>query len=215
MSRSLHTQKLDVRALRRISRPFGKRRREADFLCGRVAVKSAVGPKRLTIKVQKPLPGMLHGVSCRQIHDFLDRLGPAARYGLKSIQCRQESAIRTEGIVFAEYIIGGELRLYSLPVSPWLLPFLLHAADRDVFQRYGAQIAEDEERERTIVRWSAPGLTKYCLLEVLAHEIGHHLLQYHHGKRPAPICRRADHEKRADLQSRRVKQSDIRDVDSL
>ena len=38
----------------------------------------------------------------------------------------------------------------------------------------------------------------------MAHELGHHLLQRTRGTK-ATVCRRGDHERRADLQCRRVR----------
>ena len=89
---------------------------------------------------------------------------------------------------------------------PWRLPYLLLPRDIETFERYGAQVETDTERERTTVHWSLEGLKRFALVEALAHELGHHLLQYHQGKRGVMFCRRSDHEARADLQSRRVQQ---------
>lgn len=203
MSRSLHTQKLSIRALRRLARPYSRRREEAALLSGSVRSKLAVIP-RLLIKRQKPLPGMRHLLTSDEIAAFLDWSGPLFRYGLKRICLRQEHALRPEGMVFAEYLLSGEIHLYAVPGSPWRLPFLLQEKDRVAFARYGAQCEFDIEREQTNVHWAEEGLKRFALCEVLVHEIGHHLLQYHKGKRKVQVCRVRDHELRANLQSRRA-----------
>jgi hypothetical protein len=47
------------------------------------------------------------------------------------------------------------------------------------------------------VKWSPVALKEFVLFEGLMHEIGHHLIQQHAGKRTARVMRTADHEKRA------------------
>lgn len=157
------------------------------------------------IEVQKPLPRLHHPVSVRDVRALLGRLGPTASYGLKSIRLRREAALRPEGIVFAEYAVPGRIDLFALPECPWRLPFQLHAIDRAAFEMYGAHIEIDNPGGFTIVYWGEAGLARFVLTEVLAHELGHHLFQHHRGKRSAKLCRHSDHERRADLHSRRVR----------
>src|SRR5947209_7183216 len=95
MSRSLHTQKLTVRALRRLARPYGKRREDAVRISGRKPVDAvpdqpqlsiarkgtAPGdeqapsdravPLRLSITRQKSLPGSWYPVSPQDIRDLI------------------------------------------------------------------------------------------------------------------------------------------------
>ncbi len=91
-----------------------------------------------------------------------------------------------------------------MPASPWRLPFLLADSDLAAFARHGAHCSVDTGLHRTIVEWLDDSLRDFCLVEVLAHELGHHLLQYNAGKRAAPIRRRFDHERFADLHGRRA-----------
>ncbi len=226
MSRSLNTQKLKERALRRLVRPHGKRREDGDRLSGRrrgnavhvrqrlpisIQKSASVGeqassegavPLRLAITKQKPLPGTHYPITLQDIRDLLAALGPVSTYGLKSVRLRQEGAVRREGIVFAEYGLSGDITLFALPASPWWLPFLLTAEDSASFERYGAHIEADSRLETTTVAWSPDGLRQFTLYEVLAHELGHHLLQRTRGTK-AKVCRHGDHERRADLQTRR------------
>lgn len=216
MSRSLHTQKLSVRAQRRLERPYSKRREEARRLSGRehgTQQAPIALPRRHPVQTRKAPPGMQHPLALRDIQALIERLGPASLYGLKTIRFRPESALRAEGIVFAEYAPPGEIHLYTLPASPWRLSFLLTAEDREAFEGYDARLEIDLDREQTTIYWSADGLKRFMLYEVLAHELGHHLLQHHKGKRKATLCRRSDHEKRADLQSRRAQKMAERGID--
>lgn len=204
MSRSLHTQKLERRAERRLQRPRSKRRTEGMLLSGRLAPAAAAARHGRIIGERKPPKGLHFPVTPCDIRSFLRDLGPATLYGIRSIRFRAESAVVRSGIVFAEYVIPGEIHIYALPVTPWRLPFTLGPEDITAFAAYGARVKTDRERERTEVLWTAGDLRRYLLHEVLAHELGHHLLQYHKGKLPATICRRADHELRAELESRRT-----------
>lgn len=205
MSRSLHTQKLECRAERRLARPYSKRCTEAAYLDGSAPKpKTPDMPWRLRIRNSKPLPGMQPLLTVRDIMALLDPLGPTALYGLKAIRLRRENAIRLEGVVFAEYLPGGEIHLYAVPTLPWRLPFLLAPADQELFLRYGASIAEHPQRLMTTIHWNAATLKRFALYGVLAHELGHHLLQHHGGKRKVMFCRRSDHEQRADLESHRI-----------
>jgi hypothetical protein len=204
VSRSLHTQKLDVRAERRLDRPYSKRQAEADRLSGRDVRYSAATSCRPRIEWQKPLSGTWQPLKVRDVRTFLKSLGPPAAYGLRVIRLKRESAFSAEGIVFAEYVMPGEIRLYSVPANPWELPFILACADRAAFERHGARVEVDFAQEQTTVRWSADGLKQFVLYEVLAHELGHHMLQYRKGKRTEAVCRWSDHERRAHLHSPRA-----------
>jgi hypothetical protein len=204
LSRSLNTQKLEARAQRRTARPYGKRRDEAEYIRGRADAELLAPIRRPVIRIQKPAPGMRQPLTRRQIQLHLEAVGPQYYYGLRRITCRHESAITPDGIVFGEYIVPGEIWLYSVPEGPWPLPFLLYDSDCVTFGRYGAQIQADRDRGRTVVSWAADDLARFMLREVLFHELGHHRLQYHKGKRSAVVCRRSDHERCADLHARRI-----------
>jgi len=50
------------------------------------------------------------------------------------------------------------------------------------------------ECHETLVDWPQDTLWRFMLEEVLLHELGHHVLQHHKGKRPERIARTRDHE---------------------
>lgn len=199
MARSLHTQKLVLRAERRLARPYSKRRSEALILSGRAKDSAVTAPLCLPIRMCRPQPGLYHPITRQDIEATVRLLGPASIYGLKSIQLRSEPAIREEGIVFAEYSVSADILLYALPTDEWHVPFLLAASDLEAFQRFGAHIEADIDRTITTVRWSRHQLKRYCSIEVLAHELGHHAVQRRRGIFGKPACRTKDHERLADL----------------
>jgi hypothetical protein len=196
---------LEERAHRRIERPFGCRRAEAGALSGRTPQPAAATPRHLRIRVQKPLAGMKQPLAAAHIRALLETLGPESAYGLRSVTCCQRSAVTADSIVFGEYVPPGDIILYSLPALPWRLAFLLHAEHIALFEAYGARVHANPVSGQTRVDWTSVGLTRFALYEVLAHELGHHRLQYGKGKRSAPAARRADHELRADLYSMRAR----------
>ena len=158
----------------------------------------------LRILAQKPLPHLVCPLHPQEIRAFLHCIGPSAVYGLRVIRLRQECLLNPSGIVFAEYVVPGEIHLYAVPASPWQFRFVLSRFDREAFIRHGASVHVDQSRSQTTVYWTPNGLKSYLLYEVLAHEIGHHILQHNKGKRQAQIRRRFDHEACADLYSRRI-----------
>ncbi len=209
MSRSLHTQPLALRASRRLARPHSRRRAEAAFLSGRATREISarlVAGKRLRLRMSQPLPGTLHPLCARDLRERLARLGPTAAYGLQSIRLRRECAFAGESFVFAEYVVPGHIELYAVPESPWYLPFIPSPEDQAAFVRHGARLRVDTLRQQTTVEWTLPGLKSFLLSEVLAHELGHHRLQYNKGKRLAVVCRRRDHEQCAERYCRRTRE---------
>jgi hypothetical protein len=199
MARSLHTQKLELRAERRLARPYSKRRSEAARVFGWSQCAAADTSLSLPISIQRPPPGLTHPLTQRDIRSLIEGFGPLSIYGLRSIRLRSESAILADGIVFGEYALPGGIHLYSLPEGDWNLPFLLLPQDRAAFRRHGAQIEIDVHRGQTSVTWHEQGLKQYLLYDVLAHEFGHHAVQRRCGKFLATTCRKSDHEAQADL----------------
>ena len=161
-------------------------------------------PRQPRIVTQKPLPGFVLPLRSCDVRLFLTRLGPAAAYGLCEVRLRRECLFGTIGVTFAEYILPGRIDVYAVPASPWRLAFVPPPADLQAIGRYAARVDVNQAARQTTVWWEPGGLTAFFLYEVLAHEIGHHVLQQHRGKRSAQVCRRADHESCADLYARRV-----------
>ena len=46
----------------------------------------------------------------------------------------------------------------------------------------------------TLVDWPKDTLRRFMQEKVLLHELGHHVLQHHKGKRPVRVARTRDHE---------------------
>jgi hypothetical protein len=219
MSRSLHTDPLAVRAARRLAHPHAgrdahdpsRRQRQAAW-CKRQglppppspAPASAAPPRPpagLQVRAIPPRSGWHHPAGPREILRLLLQL-PAAAHGLRAIELRpQPSGARAQGLQFGCYGPPGRIVLHELPLPPWRLPGVLSAAGLRCFTRHGAHITH--HTVFTIIDWPPQALQRFVLGEVLLHELGHHLLQHHQGKRLGRIARTRDHEAFADRSARR------------
>lgn len=137
-----------------------------------------------------------------EIEELLLRVGPSSFYGLRIIELvrggRDWALGRFEAI--------GRIRLFDVPTPPWRLTRRLRSEDRLRLSRAGALLASDE-RGALVVSWPGTTLRDFFLLHILLHEIGHHILQHHKGKRPATIARRRDHEAFAELYAERTRRT--------
>ncbi len=215
ISRSLHTQHITERATRRLLRPHSARYAEAALLSGRethfrpvtiaadtdAPVRLSGGPR---ITTHKPLPDLVLPLCPSDVRRFFAILGPASLYGLRRVRLRQQCLFTPQGVTFAEYTLGGAIDIYAVPPSPWRLAFVPCDSDLRAFTRHAARLDVETTARRTTVWWEPDGLLAFFLFEVLAHEIGHHVLQRDRGRQSTPACRRADHEACADTYARRV-----------
>jgi hypothetical protein len=62
----------------------------------------------------------------------------------------------------------------------------------------GAIVVNQPSLDRSTIEWPGQSLRRF-MTWVLLHELGHHVLQHHTGKRRVCIARRADHEAHACL----------------
>jgi hypothetical protein len=212
MSRSKHTDPRDIRAARRVRAPAQgrgtddlSRRREvgrAHKEAG-VARESGIpsadrlnGPSRLRIIVRPPRNGFHHPAGEPAILALLNNLGPVAYYGLRTIEMARApaNASAAAGLLFGRYHVPGRIVLYEQPAPPWRLPGLPGAEVTRRLKRAGAAVNVLRGAGATLVNWPRGALRRFMLEEVLLHELGHHVLQQHKGKRPVRVARTRDHE---------------------
>lgn len=159
--------------------------------------KKAAPLPRLIVK--RPRSGYFHPARKIEIFDLLRFFGEECTYGLRTIELLQCGRRHRAGeIVFGTLLIPGRIVLYEQPASPWLLPGTLSAKQQEKLRRAGAMVEAMSEPSQTIVSWPGDALRDFMLFDVLMHEIGHHLLQHHKGKRRARVARTADHEALAE-----------------
>ena len=150
---------------------------------------------------RQPRRGFDHPLSKQDVRQFLESIGALAVYGLRSIEFTRDGTNpgRTASLAFGRYEAPGRILLFEQPLPPWRLQGKLVKRDAERFERCGALVCRLSEVGATLVDWPADTLQHFMLEEVLLHELGHHVLQYHKGKRLARIARTKDHEAFAAL----------------
>ena len=207
MSRSKHTDPKVLRAIRRLREPFQTRsagdrrfrRRSAQGLkeLG-VTVESnrkAKCPQKLQLRIliQEPGPGFYHPASSKDILAVFREVGPLALYGLRAVELVR-LPVASGSLNFGRYEAPGRIILFAQPVKPRRLQGLLKPDVVQYLEGAGAVVRLHPGAESTLVNWPRQALRRFMLEEVLLHELGHHLLQHHKGKRSQRVARTRDHE---------------------
>jgi hypothetical protein len=129
--------------------------------------------------------------------------GPAATYGLRGIELRQQPAAVGTGVAVAALRVPGLVLLFEQPAPPWELPGRLTDLATARLRRAGARVAAGPAGTR--VDWPGSTLRDFMLLDGLMHEIGHHRIQHAARKQHIRAMRTADHERRADVYALRAR----------
>lgn len=140
------------------------------------------------IVAKRPRRGCSHPASRRDVGVALRLFGEACSYGVRAVKLRQGAGC---GWCFGRLIVPGRIVLFDQPPSPWRLPGL-REDDRRRLEVAGATV--EAQAGAVLVRWTPDALRDFMLFDVLAHELGHHRLQHHKGKRAVQIARTRDHE---------------------
>jgi hypothetical protein len=204
LTRTLHTQPRSILAGRRAGAPHRSRgdeplaaRRQQRLIrdLGVELLEDADGqwPR---IRVGRCRPGFFHPIGRGEIIEALAFFGPPARYGLRSIELRQSVGEEDGSITLARLLVPGVIVLYEQAMPPWLIRGELTQESKARLERAGAAV--ESEPAVTRVEWRGRSLPDFMLFEGLMHEIGHHLIQHHTGKRLARVMRTADQERRAE-----------------
>jgi hypothetical protein len=153
------------------------------------AARRAVLPR---VRARAPAPGRHHPASAADVRDALERFGPSAYYGVTLVELMPA---RTDDgpLVLGRLIGAGEIALYDQPASPWKLGAALSARDLARLAAAGADVATDG-----VVAWPEDTLRRFMLGHVLAHELGHHVLQHERRLRGERAARTSEHEARAE-----------------
>ena len=126
---------------------------------------------------------------------MLHAIGPLALYGVRAIELTRGRAGGARApLTFGRYRVPGTVVLYEQPMPPWRLPGSIAPAAARRLESAGAVLTPLAGAGATLVDWPEGTLRRFMLEEVLLHEIGHHVLQHHTGKRPVRIARTRDHE---------------------
>jgi hypothetical protein len=218
MSRSKHTDPRWLRASRRVRGPFDRRDTDDLSLRRKLRPRSPSGNSTPAPRIKRayslpvvpriiwhqPRPGFHYPITKQDVLTFLETIGSLAVYGLRSIEfTRGRISDPPVLLLFGRYETPGRILLFEQARSPWRLHGRLSKKDVNRFERAGAKLIELPQSGTTLVDWPADTLGRFMLEEVLLHEMGHHVLQHHKGKRLDRIARTKDHEAFAALFSMR------------
>jgi len=156
----------------------------------------------VAVRVCPPRRGFLHPAGPADIVRVLTFFGPAAAYGLRGIELRQQPAADT-GPAVAALRVPGLVLLFEQPAPPWDLAGQLADVATARLQRAGARVATGPAGTR--VDWPGDTLRDFMLFDGLMHEIGHHMIQHTARKQRTRAMRTADHERRADRYAMRAR----------
>jgi len=204
LTRTLHTQPRSMLAARRAGAPHRSRGDEPLAAHRQQRLISDLGVELREdddgrwprIRVGRSRPGFLHPIGRGEIVEVLTFFGPLARYGLRSIELRQSVGEESGSLTLSRLLVPGRIVLYEQTQPPWLFRGELSQESKARLERAGAAI--ESEPALTRVEWPGRSLADFMLFDGLMHEIGHHLIQHHKGKRLARVMRTSDHERRAE-----------------
>jgi hypothetical protein len=211
VSRSVHTTPIHLRAARRARAPLASRgaaeRRRADRLRRSLREAGAAPrdagcppPPESSIKLprihaSRLCSGLIHAITEADIRRTLLCLGEVAFYGLREVHLLPGAAARPPGLHLGRYMFPGTVRIFAVEPSPWNLIGRPDPASLERMRLYGAVIEDHAGVAGTVIRWPGTSLRDFVLIDVLMHEVGHHIIQQYTGKRPARVRRTSDHER--------------------
>jgi hypothetical protein len=146
----------------------------------------------------------VHPAGPAEVLRVLVFFGPAAAYGLRAIELRQQPAAGT-GPAVAALRVPGLVLLFEQPAPPWELSGQLTDVATARLQRAGARVAAGPAGTR--VDWPGSTLRDFMLFDGLMHEIGHHRIQNAAHRQRTRAMRTADHERCADAYAIRARQA--------
>jgi hypothetical protein len=144
------------------------------------------------VRARRAGRGRHHPASAADVRSALKTFGEETYYGLLSIELVQAPLTRTE-LPLGELIGPGRIVLYDQALSPWRLGFELPTDERARLLAAGARSDKDG-----VVTWPGDSLRRFMLGYVLAHELGHHILQHERRLRGERGARTKEHESHAE-----------------
>ena len=158
------------------------------------------GPR---VQVGRPPTGFFHPATRAHVLDLLRRAGAECLYGLRAVRLSVAPRTDRTELRFGRLIVPGVVVLYAQPAPPWVLPGRLPEGEQERLESAGAGITQAGGGNQTVVAWPGDTLRRFMLLDVLLHELGHHVLQHERRAPAGRIVRTRDHEAFADQFARR------------
>ena len=151
------------------------------------------------VRARRPRPGQHHPASAADVRSALMRFGEGTYYGVESVEL-VPSPVAAKGLSLGVLVGPGRILLYDQAPSPWRLGFALAPEQRAQFGAAGADLGEEG-----VVSWPGDSLRRFMLGYVLAHELGHHVLQHERRLRGERGARTREHEARAEAIAARLR----------
>lgn len=124
------------------------------------------------VRERAPSRGRHHPAGAGDVRAALEWFGLSAHYGVKLIELVPVRA-GDAGLVLGRLVGPGHIVLYDQRASPWRLGQTLRAADLARLAAAGADVAV-----KGVIVWPDDTLRRFVLGHVLAHELGHHVVQH-------------------------------------
>jgi hypothetical protein len=151
---------------------------------------------RADVHVIPPRAGFVHPATQRDIEEVLEFFAPLAIYGLQSVELRHAVDVGMgDRIPIARLHVPGRVVLYEQRRPPW---GIRRPSARSVERLRRAAAVLDVSGGAARVEWPGDTLRDFMLFDGLMHEVGHHLVEHHRGKRSVRVMRSADHERYAE-----------------
>jgi hypothetical protein len=160
------------------------------------AARRAVFP---AVRERRASRGRYHPASAEDVRSALRAFGEAIYYGLLSVELVPAPIVPSR-LPLGQLIGPGRIVLYDQAESPWKLGFDLPADERARLLAAGAVLQDDG-----VIAWPGDTLRRFMLGHVLAHELGHHVLQHERRLRGERGARTSEHEARAEVLAVRLR----------
>jgi hypothetical protein len=147
------------------------------------------------IRSTRARPGFHHPLERPEIRQLLAFFGAVTTYGVHSIELTRLPSDDPTTIRLATLRVPGVVVLYEQAESPWVVQGNMSETAVDRLEHAGAVVSTMGSVTR--IEWPGKTLADFMRFDGLLHEIGHHLIQHHTGKRTSRVMRTADHERRA------------------
>ncbi len=151
------------------------------------------------MRARRPRPGQHHPASASDVRRALIRFGAEIYYGVESVELVPSPAA-ADRLTLGVLAGPGRIVLYDQALSPWRLGFVLTLEQRAQLEAGGAEVGEDG-----VVSWPGESLRRFMLGYVLAHELGHHVIQHERRLRGERGARTREHEARAEAIAARLR----------
>ncbi|MFN7973000.1 MAG: hypothetical protein U0166_11730 [Acidobacteriota bacterium] len=151
------------------------------------------------VRVRRPSAGRHHPASAADVRRALEAFGAEFYYGVTMVELVPAPALSTR-LPLGRLLAGGRIVLYDQAPSPWRLGFTLPPSERERLSVAGAKLSAPG-----VVVWPGQTLRRFMLGYVLAHELGHHVLQHERRLRGERGARTREHEARAEILAARLR----------